>query len=178
MVLAFANFAQILGEIGFGLLSDPRQCPRSNCRIDKPPPPFQPSYSGDWPTIFAMLIAFALLFGTFGAGLLALWARIGTLFGEKDAPMVYGVLCCTRGIGSIASGPISLAMLGGEVVVGTYGAGRFKSLVLFVGLCLTVSAGLGIDWPCHDCQCDVRRAAAQKGERRWRSTTTQTGPQS
>lgn len=91
----------------------------------------------------AMLIVFALLFGTSGAGFLALWARIGTLFGEKDAPMVYGVLCCTRGIGSIASGPISLAMLGGEVVRGTYGAGRFKSLVLFVGLCLTVSAGLG-----------------------------------
>lgn len=179
LVLALANLAQILGEVGFGLQLDHvngKSFPTSSLTWAIWNIPH--SHETASPTSFtavpgevllvhvlvvvstatadvltsllwgcannlAMLIVFALLFGTSGAGSLALWARVETLFGEEDAPMVYGVLCCTRGIGSIASGPISLMELNGETVRGIYGAGRYKSLLLFVGLCLTISSGLG-----------------------------------
>jgi hypothetical protein len=52
-----------------------------------------------------------------------------------------------RGIGNIASGPISAALLnpkhGLKAVDGTaYGLGKYEAVVLFVGACMSVSAML------------------------------------
>jgi hypothetical protein len=50
-----------------------------------------------------------------------------------------------RGIGNIASGPISAALLsskhGQKAVDGTaYGLGTYEAVILFVGTCMSVSA--------------------------------------
>ena len=143
LILALANFAQIVGEVGFGLLSD-----HVNVHVLVVACSTVASISTfllwGFANSLGQLVAYAIIFGASGAAYIALWARMGTLFGEKDAPMVYSLMCAGRGLGSIASGPISSAILGEEVVRGAFGAGRFRNLILFVGLSLAVSAGLGM----------------------------------
>lgn len=149
MVLSVANLAQVFGEIGFGQLSD---------KVHVKFLIIVSTACASLSTILlwglfgakslAALIVFAFLFGSFGSGFLALWARIGTLFGEKDAPMVYSSMCFGRGIGSILSGPISSALLSlTRVEAGAFGAGKFAGIIWFVGSCMAASAivgGLGI----------------------------------
>jgi MFS family permease len=143
LILALANLAQILGEVGFGLVSD---CVNVYMLVIISSTVSSVSTFLLWGfgANLGMLIAYAVVFGASGAGYIALWARMGTLFGEKDAPMVYSVMCAGRGLGSIASGPISSALLMGDVVKGNFGAGRFKYLVLFVGICLAASTTSGL----------------------------------
>ena len=143
MILALANFAQIFGEVGFGLLSDYVNV-HVLVVISSTIVAMSTFLLWGFASNLSMLVAYALVFGASGAGFIALWARMGTLFGEKDAPMVYSVMCAGRGLGSIVSGPISSAIVQGAVVKGAYGAGRYQYLVLFVGLSLTASVALGL----------------------------------
>lgn len=149
-LLAAANFAQIFGEVGFGQLSD-----RVNvhCLILACALVSSITTLALWGLAhsMALLTAFALIFGSFGSGFISLWARMGTYFGEKDAQMIYSIMSLGRGVGSIASGPISTALLaafasGGAAESGTfrYGNGKFFGLVLFVGISMAVSAMMGI----------------------------------
>lgn len=147
-VLSAANLAQVFGEVGFGKLSDH----------------FHVKYLVIFTTTvasasafvlwglfaaksIAALLIFAFVFGCFGSGFLALWARMGTLFGEKDAQMVFSTLCTGRGVGSIASGPISSVLLsysGPTIRKFGFGAGKYAGVVLFVGACMATSAVVGI----------------------------------
>ena len=79
-----------------------------------------------------------------GAGYIALWARMGILFGEKDAQMVYSFMCTGRGLGAIISGPISTKLLRTVVDKSMYGNGRYEFLVVFVGTSMAASAVLGL----------------------------------
>ena len=155
-LLAAANFAQIFGELSFGHLSD-----RVNvhCLI-------LASTLASSIAVFTllgmahslvMLSFFALIFGTFGSGLISLWARMGTFFGQNDAQMIYSVMSFGRGLGSIVSGPISSALLraaegrrsythdnqSGDRAA-NYGNGKYIYIVLFVGTSMGVSALMGI----------------------------------
>lgn len=149
MVLSVANLAQVFGEIGFGQLSD-----KVHVKFLVIISTASASLSALllWGLLgsrsLAALITFAFLFGSFGSGFLALWARMGTLFGDKDAPMVYSTMCFGRGIGSILSGPISSALLSLARLEGAvFGAGKYAPIIWFVGSCMAGSAivgGLGI----------------------------------
>lgn len=145
LVLSVANLAQVFGEIGFGQLSDhvhvkfliivSTACASFSALL---------LWGLFGAKSFAALIIFAFLFGSFGSGFLALWARMGTLFGEKDAPMVYSTMCFGRGIGSILSGPISSALLALTHVQSTrFGAGKYAGIIWFVGGCMAGSAIVG-----------------------------------
>lgn len=70
---------------------------------------------------------------------------MGTLFGERDAQMIYSTLCAGRGTGSILSGPVSQALLNIKVPhsLRRFGDGRFAGVVLFVGSSMAGSAVLG-----------------------------------
>ena len=143
LILALANLAQIIGEVGFGMLSDYVNV-HVLVVISATVAALSTFLIWGFANSFGMLIAFALVFGSSGAGYIALWARMGTLFGEKDAHMVYSMMCAGRGLGSIASGPISTALLGNEIIKHAYGAARYRNLILFAGSSLAVSAGLGM----------------------------------
>lgn len=170
LILALANLAQIIGEVGFGLLSDYVNV-HILVVISSSVAALSTFLLWGFANSFGMLIAYALVFGTFGAGYIALWARMGTLFGEKDAPMVYSVMCAGRGI-SIASGPISSAILKGRIVNGAFGAGRFRTLVLFVGVCLSVSAALGLTGVVSTSKQVFTRGSSHAGKRKPRSKKT------
>ena len=145
LLLALINLSQIGGELLFGFASD-----------YLPPSLLMVSSSGIacvtsltlWglpdPTL-GRLIAYALLYGWSASGFIALWARMGILFGEKDAPMVFSCMCAGRGVAVLVSGPVSEVLVGnGNARLGAFGVRRFAGLVAFVGACLGGSALLGV----------------------------------
>lgn len=148
-VLSVANLAQVFGEVGFGKLSDMIHV--------KYLVVISTVVSGLvvlllWGLLAASsavaLFFFAFLFGCFGSGFLALYARMGTIFGEVDAPMVYSTLCLGRGLGSIVSGPISSSLLSlssnRPITETAFGAGKYMGIVLFVGCNMAGSAIVGV----------------------------------
>ncbi|KAK5100744.1 hypothetical protein LTR70_001355 [Exophiala xenobiotica] len=147
-VLSAANLAQVFGEVGFGQLSD-----QFHVKYLVLLSTTVASISAFvlWGLFaaksIAALLVFAFMFGCFGSGFLALWARMGTLFGERDAQMVFSTLCTGRGIGSIVSGPISSVLLShsGRIISKVdFGAGKYAGVVLFVGACMASSAFVGV----------------------------------
>ena len=112
-ILAVANIAQVIGEIGFGELSD-----KCNVHILTMLSTTVSCVSTFFLWYFASslgyLIPYAILFGTFGSGLLALWPRMGTAFGEDDANMVFSIISFGRGVTVLASSPISTNLLRGK----------------------------------------------------------------
>ena len=109
VVIALAN-AQVAGEVDFGRLSD-----KFPVHVLVIVSALISSLSAfllwSFATSLAYLIPFALLIGAFGSGFVALWPRMGTMCGDRDAGMVYSVMSFGRRAGVIASGPISTALL-------------------------------------------------------------------
>jgi hypothetical protein len=129
---------------------------------------------------------YAILFGFSGAGFIALWARMGLLFGELEAPTVFGALCFGRGLGSIVAGPISSALLaaGNEADfarITTHWAGvaggRWRGVIACTGtVMLLTTLLLVIAWCCWIWQ---ERATEIKEwlQRRWRKDVLISGGQ-
>lgn len=94
----------------------------------------------------ATLLGYACVFGTFSTGFLALWSRMGTLFGEDDSTMVYSILSMGKGAGVILSGPISQRLLTSPSAIRLGGKDhvRWSSLIAYVGSCTSVSAIMGV----------------------------------
>lgn len=163
LLLGLFNLAAIIGEVGFGALSDRYSIHTliilctSICAVTTVSlwglAPLSSSHSAQ----IGILSMYAFIFGTAGSGVLGLWARIGLCFKphkthddpkEKDeSQVVFGWLCAGRGIGCIISGPISEALMArAEVATLTSFAGGpgWRTLVLFVGIVMVASAIAGI----------------------------------
>ena len=69
-------------------------------------------------------------------------ARMGTAVSEEPtaALATFGILTFCQGSGNVLAGPISAALLSGGVQRDTYGVLRYKSLVIFTGGCMLLSA--------------------------------------
>lgn len=148
VVLAIANLAQIFGEITFGRLSDKVNV-HMLATVSATVACGSTFILWSLANSLAYVIAFAFFFGAFASGFIALWPRMGTMFAEQDANMIYSFLSCGRGLGVIVSGPISSAIL---KVGSSHGntaspVQTFKALILFVGSCMAVSAFIsGVGW--------------------------------
>lgn len=148
LVLALFNIAQAVGDIGFGKLSDKFNVNLLiiSCMAVTSVSSFLLwGVFGTGSNGLPMLLAYAFLFGVFGAGFLALWARMGTTFGDRDAQMVFSTLCFGRGIGCIASGPISqvLMAVGTPSSLRRLGGEQYGTVIMFVGTCLAASGLMG-----------------------------------
>ena len=149
IILAVANLAQVFGDLGFGKLSDKVHvnylvivttgvCSLSSVVLW--------GLFSTGSTSFAILLVFALVFGTFGAGFISLWARMGTLFGPRDSQMIYSTLCAGRGAAVVLSGPTSQALIAADTPAAfkRFGYGSFAGLIMFVGFCNAAAAFMGV----------------------------------
>ncbi|KAK5058791.1 hypothetical protein LTR84_011055 [Exophiala bonariae] len=141
MVLAVANIAQIVGEISFGRLSD-KFSVHMLATISATVACGSTFILWSLADSLAYVIAFAFVFGAFASGFIALWPRMGTMFAERDANMIYSFLSCGRGLGVIVSGPISSSLLkvGRSRGNDSTPAQTFKALIVFVGSCMAAGA--------------------------------------
>ncbi|KAF6822046.1 MFS monocarboxylate [Colletotrichum musicola] len=145
LLLAAHNLATVFGQVGFGWLSDRT----GNVLVLVFASSFVSSVAGfviwGFARSLGVLIVFALVFGLFAGAFPVFWAKFGALLSDDPQP-VYSMMAFGKGIGNLATGPITAILLTRPVSSG-YGIGRYESLILFLGSFMLCSS-LGIlGWP-------------------------------
>jgi predicted MFS family arabinose efflux permease len=143
LLLALMSVSQVAGQFTFGYLSD-RSLPLNGLIMVSLSVAATATFS-IWGLARSLLplIFFALLFGFFGAGYTAMWARMATAISKEPSASqaMFGLLCFGKGVGNVLAGPISAGLLGLSSNTAGYGHGMYKAVVIFTGACLLLSAG-------------------------------------
>lgn len=143
LLLTIMSVAQVLGQFCFGYLSDKSRIPLSLLVTSSAMAAGIAAYiSWGLAKNFGVLSVFALIYGFFGAGYTAMWARMGTSVSSDPnaAFAAFGLLNFGKGVGNVLAGPIGGALLRNTISTGRYGVGRFDTVVLFTGSCMVFSA--------------------------------------
>ncbi|KAH7383518.1 major facilitator superfamily domain-containing protein [Cadophora sp. MPI-SDFR-AT-0126] len=149
LVLALLSVSQVVGQSTFGYLSDTRVPLNLLILISTLVSGLATLALWGLAQSLAALIMFALVYGFFGAGYVAMWARMGSAVSEEPtaALATFSLFCFGKGMGNVAAGPLSAALIRKGVVVGTYGIMRYKSVIVFTGSCMLGSAvSVGAWW--------------------------------
>lgn len=144
LLLAVMCIAQVLGQFAFGYLSD-KKIPVSILAVVC-------SLMSTVATLAiwgnakseAVLLLFSLVYGFFSYGFGTMRVAMGTAVcnDPSSAVATYAILVFLQGVGNVLVGPISAALLSGDIVVDLYGALGYRSLVLFTGACMFGSAAV------------------------------------
>jgi predicted MFS family arabinose efflux permease len=152
LLLALLSVSQVFGQISFGYLSDKR-LPLNVLVVTATIMSGVASLTL-WGLSHSLvvLILFSLVYGFFGAGYVALWARMtSAVSSEPTASLAtYSLFCFGKGVGNVAAGPISASLIQPIVVLGAYGVMKYKAVILFTGtcmLCSAISVGAWYAWP-------------------------------
>lgn len=95
-----------------------------------------------------VLCIFSIMYGIFAGGFSACWAGIIKAIRvqnpEADSSTIFGLIAAGRGIGAVASGPLSVSMISGtgSNAFGGYGTG-YMTVIIFTGV--TALFG-GVSW--------------------------------
>jgi predicted MFS family arabinose efflux permease len=142
LILALLSVSQVVGQFSFGYLSDHRVPLNLLILISTLVSGLATLTLWGLAKSLAALVVFALVYGFFGAGYVAMWARMGSAVSEEPtaALATFSLLCFGKGVGNVAAGPLSAALIRKGVVLGSYGAMRYKSVIVFTGSCMLGSA--------------------------------------
>ncbi|KAI8670524.1 MFS domain-containing protein [Fusarium keratoplasticum] len=94
---------------------------------------------------FVTLLMFALLFGLFAGAFPVLWAKFGSVISE-DPAQIYSLMAFGKGIGNLATGPVTAKLLTQPVSSG-YGIGKFEPVIIFLGSFMFCSSLAIFGWP-------------------------------
>ncbi len=148
LLLALLSVSQVLGQFSFGYLSD-RRIPL-NILIFTSTLVSAVACMALWGLAksLALLILFSLVYGFFGAGYVATWARMGSAVTQEPAAALttFSLFCFGKGVGNVVAGPISTSLLSPAVTIGSYGVSKYKSIILFTGSCMLCSAVCVCTW--------------------------------
>ncbi|RKL52140.1 hypothetical protein BFJ70_g853 [Fusarium oxysporum] len=108
ILLAVMSVSQVAGQFVFGYLSD-RKLPLDVLACSSTLVAAVTTLTM-WRVAdsFPVLIGFTILYGFFGAGFTAIWARMSTTITDDvtAAPIVFGLLNFGKGVGNVLAGPI------------------------------------------------------------------------
>lgn len=142
LLIALLSTSQVLGQFTFGYLSDKHIS--INFLILLSTLISATSVLALWglAMTFVRLIFFSLIYGFFGAGYTAMWARMGTAISSEPttAFTTFGLFCLQKGIGNVLTGPISATLIGQTINDRVYGLVKYKAVVVFTGSCMLASA--------------------------------------
>jgi MFS family permease len=143
LLLGLMSVSQVAGQFTFGYLSDKKTSVNALITLSALVAAIATLSAWGLARSLVPLIFFALLYGFFGTGYTAMWARMVTQVSEEPsaAQAIFGMFNFGKGIGNIAAGPISAGLLRWKSDGGEYGLGTYKAIVLFTGICLLLSAG-------------------------------------
>lgn len=143
LLLALLSVSQVLGQFTFGYLSD-RRLPidlllTASTLISSLACLFLWRLAHS----LAPLVLFSLLYGFFGAGYVAMWARMGTAVSEEQTAQMamFSLFCAGKGVGNVCAGPIGAGLLGAAV-----GGGKYEAVILFTGACMGCSGAVIVVW--------------------------------
>jgi MFS family permease len=147
LLLTLMSIAQVLGQFTFGYVSD-KKVPINGLIVASSSIAAIITFSlWGLARSLAPLACFAVVYGFFGAGYTAMWARmVMTISDEPSASQaIFGLFCAGKGVGNVLAGPISAGLLRASGGSGGYGLGIYQAVVIFTGVCLLLSAGsLGV----------------------------------
>ena len=142
LLLALLSVSQVLGQFSFGYLSD-HKLPLNLLVITSTLTSAVASLVV-WGLArsLSVLIIFTLIYGFFGAGYVAMWARMGSAVSDEPtaALATFSLFCFGKGIGNVAAGPISASLIQPVIAIGSYGAMKYQAVILFGGSCMLCSA--------------------------------------
>jgi Cu2+-exporting ATPase len=93
-------------------------------------------------TSLPVLIIFAIVYGFFGAGFTAIWARMSTAITDDvtAGPIVFSLLNFGKGIGNVLAGPIGGSLVASSRSSGTSAPMSYHWVIVFTGVCMFASA--------------------------------------
>jgi MFS family permease len=142
LLVALLSIGQVAGQFTFGYLSDGR-LPLNLLAVSSTVVAGVATVTL-WGLASSLgpLIAFSLIYGFFAFGFVAIRPRMSMAVSENPSAglAIFSILVATQGVGNVVSGPISSGLLLSEVEPGSYGASRYKSVVIFTGSCMMLSA--------------------------------------
>ncbi|KAK5957933.1 hypothetical protein OHC33_001123 [Knufia fluminis] len=144
LLLTLMSVSQVAGQLTFGYLSDKRVSVNVLMVVALGVSAIATFALWGVGRSLTMLVFFALLYGFFGAGYTAMWARMVTSVSEEPgaSQAMFGLFCAGKGVGNVLAGPISAGLLGmGRGGSGGYASGRYMGVVIFTGACLVLSTG-------------------------------------
>lgn len=141
LLIALLSTSQVFGQFTFGYLSDKRMSINFLILVSTVISAISVLALWGLAYTFIRLIFFSLIYGFFGAGYTAMWARMGTAISSEPttAFTTFGLFCLQKGIGNVLTGPISGALVGQRVNARSYGVVKYEGIVLFTGSCMLAS---------------------------------------
>ena len=142
LLLAIMSVFQVLGQFSFGYLSDRRFSVNVLTLTSTLVSAAAILTLWGLAQSFVLLCIFAVVYGFFGAGYTAMWARMGTTVTSDTtaAFTAFGLFNFGKGLGNVFAGPIGANLLIDSSDTVEYGATRYKAVVLFTGSCMLASA--------------------------------------
>jgi MFS family permease len=144
LLLALLSVSQVLGQFCFGYLSD-RRLPLDLLLITST---FVSAIAclALWRHAHSLapLIVFSLLYGFFGAGYVAMWARMGSAVSEEPtaALAMFSLFCFGKGVGNVSAGPISASLMSYHSLARDGDETKYKAVILFMGACMFFSGSV------------------------------------
>jgi predicted MFS family arabinose efflux permease len=143
LLLTLMSISQVVGQFTFGYISDKTVPLNALIVVSSSIAAIVTLSLWGLARSLAPLACFAVVYGFFGAGYTAMWARMVTAI--SDAPSasqaMFGLFCFGKGVGNILTGPISAGLLKWSQSSTGYGHGMYQAVVIFTGVCLILSAG-------------------------------------
>jgi predicted MFS family arabinose efflux permease len=138
LLLALLSISQVMGQLSFGYLSDHRLNLNLLIMISTLVSAIASLLLWGLARSLAVLIIFSLVYGFFGAGYVAMWARMGSAVSNEPtaALATFSLFCFGKGIGNVVAGPISGSLIRPFTEMESYGAMKYKAVILFMGSCM------------------------------------------
>ncbi|OQE07675.1 hypothetical protein PENVUL_c012G00989 [Penicillium vulpinum] len=148
LLLALMSVSQVAGQFTFGLLSDRKVSVSLLIAVSTVVSAVAAFALWGLAHSLAPLIAFALVYGFFGAGYVAMWARMSTSVSADPTAMsmIFSLFCFGKGIGNVLTGPLSANLVSPVLVLGNYGLTKYMAVVAFTGSCMAVSGIIVGSW--------------------------------
>ncbi|KAH8891262.1 MFS general substrate transporter [Thozetella sp. PMI_491] len=141
LLVALLSIGQVAGQLTFGYLSDGRQSLMLLSMSSTTVAAATSLLLWGLAASIAPLAIYSLLYGFFAFGFVAMRPRMTTAITENHfvGLTVFSILVATQGVGNVLAGPISAGILLPDVERGSYGAIRFKPVIIFTGVCMALS---------------------------------------
>lgn len=151
LLLTVMSLSQVGGQFTFGYLSDKKLSLNALMTVSLTVAAIATLSTWGLARSLPPLIIFTLLYGFFGAGYTAMWARMVTAIDDDPSASqaLFSLLCFEKGVGNVLAGPISAGLLRISSGTAGYGHGIYKPVVIFTGSCLLLSAGSLIATKCN-----------------------------
>lgn len=141
LLLALMSVSQVGGQFVFGLLSDRKvpldvlACLSTTVAAIACLAMWRLAQS------LPVLIVFAIVYGFFGAGFTALWARMSTAITDDvtAGPIVFSLLNFGKGIGNVLAGPVGGFLVSNSKPTGAPSSLSYRWVIVFTGVCMFAS---------------------------------------